>query len=99
MANWPRTVEEAVGEILVDLSERDKAAIRDRNKEALRDLHFTLGLHIRNRFGLNSGNLELMGSCARRLHPDDPVPGFAFHEDEASSVIVEALWTELRRQG
>ena len=88
-----------MGEILVDLSERDKMAIRDRNKEDLRDLHFALGLDIRSRFGLNAGNVELMASCARRLHPDDSVPGFAFHQDEASSVIVEALWTELRRHG
>jgi hypothetical protein len=98
-AGWPRTVEEAVSELLVALSEEDKVEIRDRSKEALLDLHFALGLDIRNRFGLNSGNVELMGACARHLRPDDPVPDFAFHQDDASSVIVEALWTELSRRG
>lgn len=83
--------------LLVHLSEEDKAAIRDRSKETLIELHFALGLEIRNRFGLNSGNFELMKSCTRYPRPDNLMPHLAFDPDDASAVIIEALWEELRR--
>ncbi len=97
IVGWPRTVEEDVRELLVRLSDEDKANIRDRSKAALSDLHFSLGLDIRNRFGLNSGNSELMESCARRRRPEESISYPPLHEDDASAVIIEALWDELRK--
>jgi hypothetical protein len=97
ITRWPETLNEAVDRLLSELSEADKAKIKSMEKEDLWDVHFSLGLSIRNRFGLHAGNRKLMESCARQLHPNDPKPTFAFHEDDASSVIVEALWERLQR--
>jgi len=54
-------------------------------KEELISLHFTLGLDIRNRDGLWSGNESLvLSACGTPCHPDD-----------ASMRIIEALWRQL----
>ena len=48
-------------------------------------LHFPLGMHLRNRFGLWGGNWILRASCGHS------------HPDACSAVILEALWHSVRR--
>jgi hypothetical protein len=82
--NWPTTVEAAVKEILARLPEADRSIIKAMRKEELIKLHFTLGLDIRNRAGLWSGESLMLSACGTPCHPDD-----------ASMRIIEAVWLRL----
>jgi hypothetical protein len=85
----PATVSQAVNRLLGEngLSEEDRDWIlRNPKDEVCVSLHFSLGLGIRNKFGLWGDNWRLMLSC-RRMHPDD-----------CSSVILEALCDTIRRK-
>src|SRR4030095_10902693 len=75
-AAWPKTVDEAVGRLLGDLNEVDKARVRATRKEDLILFHHGWGTGIRNEFGLWRGNTNLMADC----HAD--------HPDGASMVII-----------
>jgi len=68
------------------MSESDKAAIRAKKKSELIEYHFSWGMGIRNSFGLWSGNRSLLADC------------HAYHPDDASRVIIEAVWQELQKQ-
>jgi hypothetical protein len=85
-AGWPRTVDETVDRILAKLTEVDKDAIRETSAGDLHLLHFGLGTAIRNKFGLWRGNMALLAACGL---PD-------MHPDDASHVIVRAVWERLR---
>jgi hypothetical protein len=85
--NWPTTVNEAVDDLLPQLSILQKSEIRTTSRDNLISLHFSLGLEIRNRYGLWRGNEKLIrAACGKPCHPDD-----------ASMKIIEAAWTRLRR--
>lgn len=86
----PQTVDQAVDLLLTELNDEDKAAIRAMSKSDLIDLHFSLGMHIRNAFGLWQGNEALLRSCRGA--------GGYIHPDDAGMVIIEALWRRLRTQ-
>jgi len=94
MTNWnlsgieerPGTVDEVVERLMLVLDEDDKVLVRDRSKDDLFALHFGLGLEIRNAFGLHGRNPTLIESCGC----SDP--------DDASMVIIEALWRTLRQE-
>jgi hypothetical protein len=58
----------------------------------LPDFHFSLGHHIRNEFGLWSGNDALLESC-RILSGDRYL-----HVDDASIVIIKALWEKVKEK-
>ena len=81
---WPETVDEAVDQLLVELSDENKATIHGMKREDMMRLHFGLGGWIRNNFGLWAGNEELLRSTGK-THPDD-----------ASGVILDALWERLQ---
>jgi hypothetical protein len=84
----PKSVEEAVGVLKKILSQEDQAEIASMCEDDLIEMHFGLGMWIRNAFGLWGGNKELLASCG---DPD-------MHPDYASSVILQALWESLRRE-
>lgn len=85
---WPRTVEATVSDLISSLPDADKATVRETKKEDLIRFHHGWGTWIRNHYGLWRGNDELIESaCGRRCHPD-----------EASMVIIEAVWTALQEQ-
>lgn len=84
---WPRTVDEAVARILADMSAADKEKIRTTQKDDLILFHHGWGTGIRNQFGLWQGNPELMAAC------------HATHPDDASMVIIEAVWRKLQKAG
>ena len=96
---WPRTVEEAVEQLMSSISEEDKERLRNMPEEDLIVLHMDLGLAIRNTFGLWQGNKELLKSCGLWSIPDSAYDDFLpmwVHPDDASGVIVEALWKTLQ---
>jgi len=85
---WPTTIGEAAGVVIATLSDDDKATIGALPKSELIGLHMGLGGWIRNNLGLWKGNGELMQAIRERDQ--------AIHPDDASMVIVEAVWRQLR---
>ena len=80
----PETVDEAVERLMSVLEDEHKAVLAFVQEEDLIDLHFSLGLAIRNAFDLHVPWSNLLASCAV-VHPDD-----------ASGLIIQALWRRLR---
>ena len=79
---WPEAVEHAVAELLGRLPDDDHDTIRRMAEADLVTLHFSLGLAIRNEFGLLAGNTALLAAYGS---PD-------MHPDSASAVIIRVLW-------
>jgi hypothetical protein len=80
---------EAVDRLMVILEDDHKAAIAFMQEEDLINLHFGLGMAIRNAFGLHEQGNKLLTSCNNNelynsVHPDD-----------ASEVIIRQLWNKL----
>lgn len=82
----PKTVEEAVNRILAGMDDANKTRVRETPRDKLILFHHGWGTGIRNAFGLWSGNTALLESCGER-HPDD-----------ASMVIIEAVWARLQQR-
>jgi hypothetical protein len=98
----PKSVDEAIDRLLNDLSEDDKEYLRGVSDPS--ELHFSLGLQIRNVYGLWGDNTELLASCAKAsghepLIVDSKEVYFGFHPDEASAVIIKALLERLKKTG
>ena len=86
--SWPTTVQATVEEILASLSDEDKATLRSTKKDDLIMFHHGWGTGIRNHYGLWRGNEALIESaCGKGCHPDD-----------ASMVIIEAVWFALQAE-
>jgi hypothetical protein len=81
----PETVADAVDRLMMILDGEQKIALVAMAQEDLMDLHFSLGAAIRNSFWLHKPGSKLLASCGAFVHPDD-----------ASGVIVKALWDKLR---
>jgi hypothetical protein len=87
--HWPTTVQMAVADIVKSLSDEDKATLRKTRKSDLIRFHHGWGTGIRNHYGLWRGNDKLIESaCGKGCHPDD-----------ASMVIIEAVWSALQHKG
>src|ERR1035441_4845342 len=84
-AAWPKTVDEAVANLLAGMDDAEKTRVRDTKKEDLILFHHGWGTAIRNDFGLWRGNTNLMVDC----HTEVP--------DHASKVIIEAVWQKLQK--
>ena len=80
----PETIDEAVERLMMILEGEHKAALAIMQEKDLIDLRFSLGMEIRNAFGLHVPWSKLLSSCGV-VHPDD-----------ASGVIIQALWRRLR---
>ena len=85
----PETVDAAVKFLITEMSLKDKSAIAKMSEDDLSDLHFSLGLYIRNRL-LYPRNENLLESC--RAEAMDKY----LHWDQASGVIIKKLWEKLR---
>lgn len=79
----PSTVNEVSKLLLNELSEDNLNQIADSPEDQLIQFHHGLGTAIRNKFNLWGNNLLLLRDTGKR-HPDD-----------ASMVIIEALWKEI----
>ena len=87
MEQWPTSVEGAVEQLLSQMTESNKAVLRDATEDDLVMIHYDLGLSIRNSFGLWAGNKALLKSCgAEDMHPDD-----------ASAIIIERMRKRLKK--
>jgi hypothetical protein len=84
----PTTLDEAVGVILAMLEEKDLSEIAQMPFADLINLHFGLGQWIRNNLGLWQADSALM----KAIQAHTP----SIHPDDASTVIIEALWHRLQ---
>jgi hypothetical protein len=81
----PDSVESAVDRLVMVLDPEEKEQIAGTSLDDLVvNYHFSLGQQIRNAFGLWGENPALMASCGSLV------------ADDASSVILTALWVRLR---
>jgi hypothetical protein len=86
----PKTVDETVKILTTELPLKDKNTIANMAEGDLIDLHFSLGLSIRNRF-FYPQNEKLLGSCRQETMDK------YLHWDQVSAVIIRALWKRLRK--
>ena len=80
----PETVSDAVHRLISVLDNEHKQAIAMMQEDDLINLHFSLGIEIRNAFGLHDQDSPLLKSLGYFVHPDD-----------VSMVIINALWKKL----
>lgn len=85
---WPRTLDQPVNQIISEMSERDRTTVRKTPETELTKFHFGWGTAIRSSFGLWTGNEELLRSCRSE----------SLDADDASMVIISAVWQRLREQ-
>ena len=105
--NWPKTLDEAVDFVLANISTEDKNTLVKTKEKSLISFHHGFGTFIRNELGLWSDNKELLNAIEQ--HPDYlsmlkqyniksdmimKVNG-AIHPDDASMVIIKAVWKKL----
>jgi len=95
---WPKTVKEAIEKLKEMLSEKDLEAIRNMKENELIQLHFSLGLFIRNQFGLWQGNNSLIRD-ALRVSGEEVDEGeiMIVIPDRISGIIIEEFWKDLHR--
>jgi len=79
----PETVNDAVALLMHILTDDQKNEIAALQEDDLIDLHFGLGLAIRNAFGLHDLGSKLLADCGAK-HPDD-----------GAGVVVKNLHTKL----
>lgn len=87
----PKTVQEAIQKLIHDLSLKEKTTIANMTEDELINLNAILGRYILDKFGLWSGNEELVESCL--AFADYPLHS----EDDAAAVIINELWHQLRQ--
>jgi hypothetical protein len=81
----PKTVDEAVSILKSEMSPTLREhLVRTPREDAQAELHFSVGMGIRNRFKLWGGNAELMKSCG------------VTHPDNCSGIIIGRLWDAVR---
>jgi hypothetical protein len=93
--NWPTTIDQAVEGLLrlAPDEARDYIFKLDESEHSA-NLHFTLGLWIRNNFGLTQGNkallwqIEACGSSRILMY-------FPHSSDYVSNMIIKAFWRRL----
>ncbi|HEY5536598.1 MAG TPA: DUF6794 domain-containing protein [Ignavibacteria bacterium] len=83
--NYPKTISEAVDVLMHIMPEEDLAKIKSMSEDDLDFSHISLGVWIRNNFGLWDENYELMKDCE------------ASNEDDASNIIIRHLIKELKK--
>jgi len=103
MDSYPKSLDEAVSVLVEKLKSSEKAKIAVMDDDSLLSLHHTIGMWIRNEFGLWSGNHELLNECSGIKRPiGSLVNGYhpaPVHPDEASYVILCALRDRLVYRG
>jgi len=80
----PETVNDAVDLLMRILTDEQKNEISALQEDDLIDLHFGLGMEIRNAFGLHDPNSKLLADCGTK-HPDD-----------GAGVIIYYFWNKVK---
>jgi hypothetical protein len=89
-AQLPRSVDEAVRQLKEVLPLKDRTIMANMRADELNHMETGLGEYIKQKFGLYMNNSQLVDSCAELGNLIKPLP------DEASAVILKALWRDLR---
>ncbi len=97
----PTTLDEAVRVIMSELTEEDKASIKDTNRDELLKQHYMLGLYIGNSLGLWHSNRKLLISCGMQKVQSlglKNVKGDYPYTDpyDSSCIILIAIWEQLQ---
>ena len=87
----PETIDEAVEKLIGIMPVKEKAAFAKLDKNELQFPSPVLWRYILDKFGLNSGNKNLLNSC-RQAAENKPISA-----DEAASVIIKELWRKLHK--
>jgi hypothetical protein len=87
----PKTVDEAVDKMISDLDLESKVKIANVDLNNLANVHFELHMYFKNAFGVWHKNKELLADC--RVTSGEPIR----NEDEATFIILKALWEKLRK--
>ena len=87
----PNTVQEAVDQIISVLTEKEKADIARLKENEVPRLYGSLGVHIRETFDSWFDNEKFIESCRSLIGED------GFNKEITSSVVVRAIWEELRK--
>ena len=85
----PKTVEETVDRLVAEMPLKDKTSLANMEEADLVELHFSLGIYVRNKF-LYPRNEKLLESCRQKAMDK------YLHWDQASLVIIKELWRRLR---
>jgi hypothetical protein len=88
---YPQSVAEAVTRLKTALSLKDRATLANMQVAELDHLRLGLGEYVKKHFGLYGDNKTLLSSCAAVGGLKQPLA------DEACSVILRALWEDLRQ--
>jgi hypothetical protein len=86
----PRSVDEAIAHLKKSLLLKDRAIIANMRPEELDHLRSGIGDYIKHNFGIYTGNMALLQSCADLAGLVQPLP------EEACAVILRALWKDLQ---
>lgn len=86
----PKTVDEAVEQLIAQMPLKDKTTMANLKKEELGPLNLSLGLYIRNRLFQKGANAALFASCSSVSGHEN------LSESGAAFVIIEKLWEKLR---
>jgi hypothetical protein len=86
----PKTVDEAVDQVISDLDLQDRVKIANMSLDELVNIHSALHIYFKNAFGLWSGNTELLADC-RSISKE-----LIYNEDDATVVILGVLWQKLQ---
>lgn len=86
----PTTLAEAVDQVQTWLTPDQLSAFAAKSEEDLNDYHFGLGMRIRNEFGLWDPSSSLLRDCEASQDR-----GGSIHPDDASMLILRALWARL----
>lgn len=89
-SGFPQSVDEAVQRLKQILPLKDRTLLANMQADELDHLHTGLGEYIKQNFGLYLDNEPLIASCADMSHLNKLLP------DEACTVILRALWQDLR---
>jgi hypothetical protein len=89
--NSPKTVDQVVNEIIVDLTLAEKVGTADLDEDELRVLELALGKYIRHKLDqVDIGvNKKLMEDCIERSEK-------SLDEVNAATVILKELWSRLQ---
>jgi hypothetical protein len=86
----PRTIDEAVDALIVELPLRNKTAVANLKDDELIYLHTNLGGYIRDKFRLWNEKSELLTSCRSFMEVD------YLNAEDASAIIITRLWRRLK---
>jgi len=87
----PKTVDEAVDQIISDMSLEERFRMASFDKEELRMINYSLSIFIRNQLLMKDINKDLFESC-RMVSGNKNL-----NEGTAALVIIEKLWEKLRK--